>query len=33
MINPRPRGWAVSAVNPTPGSLRRRYRHELVSEL
>ena len=38
MINPRPRRWAVSAVNTAtlllpPGSVRRRYRHELVSEL
>lgn len=38
MINPRPRRWAVSAVRIAtlllpPGPIRRRYRHELVSEL
>jgi hypothetical protein len=38
MSNPRPRRWAVSAVHVAtlllpPGSIRRRYRSELVSEL
>ena len=38
MSTPRPRRWAVSAVDAAtllipPGSIRRRYRHELVSEL
>jgi hypothetical protein len=38
MSNPRPRWWAVSAVHAAtlllpPGSVRRRDRHELVSEL
>lgn len=38
MSTARPRRWAVSAVNTAtlllpPGAIRRRYRHELVSEL
>jgi hypothetical protein len=38
MSSPHPRTWAVRAVNAAtlvlpPGSTRRRYRHELVSEL
>ena len=38
MSYPRPRRWAVWAVNAAtlllpPGSTRRRYRHELASEL
>ena len=38
MTRSRPRRWAVSAVTAAtllipPGSVRRRYRHELVSEL
>jgi hypothetical protein len=38
MSTPRPRHWAVTAVDAAtllipPGSIRRRYRHELVSEL